>query len=95
VVLSDHLVPYLEILRTAFPATPVGEQLSALLRVLFGDMSEETFGDLLAEYLDEERVVVINNAVLAVTCNAPDHQLDLSIRLMLEEHGWEFDSEDD
>lgn len=86
-------MPYLRMLRLAFPAPPTGDERRALIHVLFFDLSERAFASLLAEYLDEERVVVLNEAIHVVNGPSPPPDLMYLVRVKLRGQGWDFDQE--
>lgn len=91
--LSESLVPYLRILRSAFPEPPTGEERRAVLAALFDDMSEEALGALGAALLEDEEVVVLNEAIEATTRRKVDGTLVAAARERLTEAGWDFDDE--
>ena len=90
---GDHLAPYFAMLRAAFPVPPEGDDRRALLHVLFFDLSERALARLLSEYFDDERAVVLNEAIEVVNGPSLDPDLLGGIRSALEAEGWDFDAD--
>jgi len=67
-----------------------------MLVVLGNLLSERTLTRVVAEFIDEERVVVANDAAAAVSIRRPSEHDVTRVRAALEEHGLaELDDEGD
>jgi hypothetical protein len=92
--LDPHLQPYLGMLKESFPRGVTRAERAALLSLLFSQFSERNLADLLAEFLDDERVVVIADAIKAVSKSDRDLVTIRRVRTVLADHGWDFDDGD-
>ncbi len=91
-----NLPPHLErlrvILTSAFPAGVSATTRRALLIVLWDELSEENFGRVLAEFLDDEAVVIVDEAIKAVS-GSPDSRRAQGVKAELRAHGWPFEDD--
>jgi hypothetical protein len=60
--MPTFLVPLLAVLRRVFPLGVDSDQRRVLLVALWDQLSEENFGLLLSEFLDDEQVVAVDEA---------------------------------
>ena len=88
--IPSHLAPSLEVLRLAYPEGVPPAQRAALLVALFEDMSERNLADLLAEFLDDEKVVILDEAIHTSNKRRPSEQELKEVRHQLRSAGWEF-----
>lgn len=93
--LAAHLKPYLRMLNHAFPKGVRGNERAALLSLLFDQFSERNLRDLLAEFFDDERVLVLDEAIKAATDPGTDLATLVRVRSALSGQGWDFDDGDD
>ena len=89
--LHESLTPFLHILEEAFPRVPEGEERRAALAALFYDMSEEALAALGAAYFNDGPMVILDEAIHAVTDRRVDDQLVAVARRRLERAGWPFE----
>ncbi|TMK50808.1 MAG: DUF3349 domain-containing protein [Actinobacteria bacterium] len=68
------LVEVLGILRRAYPDEFPKEDYYPLLAVLQTDMSEENLSNVVAEFLDDETVVIANDAAKAASVSVPKRE---------------------
>ena len=94
--LPAPLLEVLAILRRAYPDKFPKEDYFPLLAVLKTDMSEENLTKVVAEFLDDETVVIANDSAKAVTVARPKREEIARVRSRLEAAGWrpEFDDEE-
>jgi Protein of unknown function (DUF3349) len=93
--LPAPLMEVLAILRKAYPDRFPKEDYFPLLAVLQTDMSEENLSKVVAEFLDDETVVIANDAAKAASGARPKREEVARVRRRLEAAGWtpEFDDE--
>ena len=88
--LDDDLLPILVMLRAAYPEGLLpNEEYRALLVVLQEDLPEYPLGQVVAEFMNEEAVVVINDAAAAASILRPTEDEVQRVRLKLVANGWE------
>jgi hypothetical protein len=88
--LPPHLAVLLPVLKSAFPDGVSELTRVALLAVLWNELSEENFGILLAEFLDDEAVVVVRDAILALDDPSAATAMG-DVEQRLRESGWRFE----
>ena len=85
--LEEPLQEVLDLLQQAFPAgVPEGDYMP-LLVVLQDILCEENLGIVVAELVDGERVVVVNDAGAAVSDRRPKREDVERVRAVLEANG--------
>jgi hypothetical protein len=89
--LPEILTPLLRTLEVAFPAVPTGEERRAVLAALLGDMSEGSLAALAGEFFDDEPVVILDEAIHAVSDRRVAPDLVQAARDRLAAAGWPFD----
>jgi hypothetical protein len=90
--MPTFLVPLLAVLRRVFPLGVDSDQRRVLLVALWDQLSEENFGLLLSEFLDDEQVVVVDEAISALGAGIPAGAA-CAIMSLLTEEGWPLDVE--
>lgn len=85
---------FLQILTTVFPTGVCAACRRALFVVLFDEFSERNLAALMAEFLDEERVIVMHEANRAKSLKLADADKVVTVKELLSANGWEFLDED-
>lgn len=87
-LIPDHLAPVLAVLRRAYPAGVPTEDYLPLLALLQIYMSYENLAIVVSELVDDERVVVENDAAKASSSRRPSIDEVERIRRHLVDSGW-------
>lgn len=87
-LLPEYLVPVLETLRRAFPEGVSDEDYLPLLVVLREGLSEGNLALVVAELMDDEIVVIDNDAAAAVSVRRPPAAEVQRLRDRLIASGW-------
>lgn len=82
------LTAVLDIVRRAYPDGLPKADYYPLLAVLQTDMSEENLSVVVAEFLDDETVVIANDAAKAASMLVPSPDDIIRVRSRLEAAGW-------
>jgi Protein of unknown function (DUF3349) len=93
-MLPAHLLPILERLRAAYPAGVPDEDYLPLLAALRNDLSDDHLAQVVAELVDDEVVVVDNDAAKIEGRLRPAPSEVERVRARLISAGYEFDSEE-
>jgi hypothetical protein len=86
--LPEPLMEVLELLQRAYPDGLPRADYLPLLAVLQVDMSEENLSRVVAEFLDDETLVIANDAAKAASVSTPRREEIGRVRSRLEAAGW-------
>jgi hypothetical protein len=95
VKLPAPLMEILDILQRAYPDGLPRADYFPFLVVLQIDMNEENLSRVVAEFLDDETVVIANDAVKAASGSVPRPEEVARVRIRLEAAGWEPELDED
>jgi hypothetical protein len=87
VQLAEPLRPALAVLQRTYPDGVPRQDYLAVLVVLGDLLAEENLALVVAEFTDDETVVVANDAAAAQSVNRPSEQDVTRVRAALEAHG--------
>jgi hypothetical protein len=87
VQLAEPLRPALAVLQRTYPDGVPQQDYLAVLVVLGDLLAEENLALVVAEFTDDETVVVANDAAAAQSVNRPSKQDVTRVRAALEAHG--------
>ncbi len=93
--LPAPLLGVLDILRRAYPDEFPMTDYSPLLAVLQTDMSEENLSRVVAEFLNDETVVIGNDAAKAASVSVPRPEEVARVRSRLQAAGWRPELDED
>jgi hypothetical protein len=93
--LPPALMEVLNLLQRAYPDGFPKADYFPLLAVLQTDMSEENLSNVVAEFLDDETVVIANDAAKAASLSIPRPEEVRRVRGRLEAAGWRPELDDE